>query len=321
MELSHRGKEFASIIEETESDLRELIGIPDSYAVLFSTGGATKQFSMVPLNLLTPGSTADYINTGVWSKKAIKEAQKFGELNIAASSEAEDFRQIPKEISPTPNSAYLHFTSNNTIYGTQFKEEPLVDDATLVCDASSDILSKPIDVSKYGLIYAGAQKNMGTSGVTVVIMRKELLERSKGLQMPALLNYNTLADSSSLFNTPPTFSIYVVSEVLKWIKASGGTTKIAQRNEEKAQILYDTIDELDSFEGYAAKEDRSLMNVVFTLKNKEHENTFFEGALKHGLSGLKGHRSVGGARASIYNAFPLEGVRALANYMREFATR
>lgn len=317
MELSHRSKLFDEILQETKALLKELLSIPDNYRILFATGGATNQFSMVPMNLLGQGTVADFISTGVWSKKAIKEAKKFGKVRVIASSESDGFRSIPAVIDGVEgDSAYLHFTSNNTIYGTQFQTEPAGNN--LVCDASSDILSRPLEIKRYGLIYAGAQKNLGTAGVTIVILREDLLERSKTLELPALLNYNTLAESDSLHNTPPTFPIYVVLEVLHWIRQTGGPAAIEQRNARKAALLYNVLDQSEFYEGYARAQDRSMMNVVFRLKDESLTSAFAEGALQQRLSGLPGHRSVGGFRASIYNAFPEEGVQALVEFMKEF---
>ncbi|MCX7797625.1 MAG: 3-phosphoserine/phosphohydroxythreonine transaminase [Melioribacter sp.] len=321
MEMSHRGKIFDQIIKEAEADLRKLLDINDNYAVLFLQGGATLQFSMVPLNLMPPKNKADYIVTGYWAKKAMKEATKFGTVNIAASTESENFSRLPKlsELNIDPEASYVHFTSNNTIYGTQWKTEPEVGNIPLVCDASSDILHKKIDVNKYGLIYAGAQKNIGPAGVTLVIIRKDLLERCSD-NLPTYLNYKIHVENNSLYNTPPTFGIYIAGLVFKWLLSIGGLDEMYKRNVEKAKILYEAIDSSDGFyKGtVAVPEDRSIMNVTFRLPNEELEKKFLEEAKKRDMDGLKGHRSVGGIRASIYNAFPKKGVEALVTFMEEF---
>ncbi|MGK9475542.1 3-phosphoserine/phosphohydroxythreonine transaminase [Melioribacter sp. OK-6-Me] len=320
MEMSHRGKIFDQVIKEAEADLRKLLDINDNYAVLFLQGGATLQFSMVPLNLMPPKNKADYIITGSWAKKAMKEAKRVGSVNIAASTESENFNRIPKqsELKLDPDASYVHFTSNNTIYGTQWKTEPETNGVPLVCDASSDILHKKIDVNKYGLIYAGAQKNIGPSGVVVVIIRKDLLERSSD-DLHTYLNYRIHAENNSLYNTPPTFGIYVAGLVFKWLLNMGGLDEMYKRNKEKAQILYDAIDTSDGYyKGTVVKEDRSLMNVTFRLPSEELEKKFIEEAKTKGFEGLKGHRSVGGIRASIYNAFPKKGVEELVQFMDDF---
>jgi phosphoserine aminotransferase len=320
MELSHRSKEFAQIIESTEHKLRSLLDIDQSFDVLFLTGGATNQFSMVPMNLLPKGATASYCLTGVWAKKALEEAQKFGETNVASSSEVNAYRSLPQEHNFPKQAAYFHYTSNNTIYGTQFHEEPIIDGPPLVCDASSDFLHKKIDISRYGLIYAGAQKNLGPAGVTIVIINKKLLERVPA-GLPIMMDYRTYSKSKSLYNTPPTFSIYGVLEVLTWLQDLGGLDAMEKMNREKANLLYDAIDKTDFYQGVAQVEDRSLMNVTFVLQNKELENKFLEEAELRGFSGLRGHRSIGGIRASIYNAFPRDGVEALTKFMDEFESK
>jgi phosphoserine aminotransferase len=320
MEMSHRSKTYGQIITEAESDLRKLLNIGDDYAVLFLQGGATLQFSMVALNLMPPANKADYINTGAWSKKAIKEAKRVGEVNIAASSEDANFNYIPKQnaLNLTPDASYVHFTSNNTIFGTEFKTEPETNGVPLVCDASSDILSKPIEVTKYGLIYAGAQKNMGPAGAALVIINKSLLERSSD-DLHTYLNYKTHVEKGSMYNTPPTFTIYIMGLVYKWLLNKGGLEVMQKTNEAKAKMLYDAIDNSDGFyKGAAAVEDRSLMNVTFNLRSEELEKKFVAEAAEKDLSGLKGHRSVGGIRASIYNAFPTEGVEKLVDFMTDF---
>lgn len=320
MELSHRGKHFTGIIEETEANLRELLDIGDDYSVVFATGGATNQFSMLPMCFLSEGTVGQYILTGSWAKKAHKEASRFGEVSVAGTSEDRNFCYIPGDIELSDSGAYLHFTSNNTIAGTQFQSEPDPGSGFLACDASSDILHKKIDVTKYGLLYAGAQKNLGPAGVTVVIIRNDLLERIPD-NLPTLLDYRTYVEKKSLFNTPPTLPIYVVGEVLKWIKGKGGLDAIEASNRKKAAELYDAIDSIDLYQPVADRDCRSLMNVTFTLTDDNLQPAFLEEAEANGLNGLKGHRSVGGMRASIYNAFPAEGVIALVDFMRDFAGR
>ncbi|MFN7979769.1 MAG: 3-phosphoserine/phosphohydroxythreonine transaminase [Vicinamibacterales bacterium] len=319
LEISHRSKAFEAILAQTEADLRALGNVPSNYKVLFLQGGASLQFSMVPLNLLTPGATADYIVTGGWSQKAVKEAKRVGTVHIAGSTESENFARIPgqDELQLTPDAAYVHFTTNNTLYGTQWSGEPNVGSVPLVADTSSDMFSRPIDVAKYGLIYAGAQKNLGPSGVTLVIVREDLLARSsKSLQ--TMLNYATHAENGSMYNTPPCFGIYLMGLVMKWARAEGGLAAIAARNERKAVALYDEIDRTGFYRGTAAKGSRSRMNVTFRLPSEELESKFVKESTAAGLDGLKGHRSVGGMRASIYNAFPEAGVAALVEFMREF---
>lgn len=320
MEMSHRGKIFDGIIKDADKDLRTLLSIPDDYAILFLQGGATLQFSMVPFNLMPPQNKADYIVTGAWAKKAAKEAKRVGAVSIAASSEADGFTRIPKqsEMKLDADASYVHFTSNNTIYGTQFKVEPEVGNVPLVCDASSDFLHKKIDVSKYGLIYAGAQKNIGPSGVTLVVIRKDLLERSSDA-LHTYMNYKIHVENDSMYNTPTTFGIYIAGLVFKWLLNMGGLDEMYKRNVEKAGILYTAIDSSDGFyRGSVAEEDRSLMNVTYRLPNEELDKKFIEEAGKKGFSGLKGHRSAGGIRASIYNAFPKKGVEDLVQFMGEF---
>jgi len=320
MEMSHRSKSYDDIIVTAEKNVRELLNISDDYSVLFLQGGATLQFSMLALNLMPPNNRADYINTGAWSKKAIKEAKRVGEVNIAATSEDANFNYIPKQdvLDLTPDASYVHFTSNNTIFGTQFKTEPEVGNVPLVCDASSDILSKPIDVNKYGLIYAGAQKNMGPAGAALVIVKKSLLDRSPS-ELHTYLNYNTHAEKSSMYNTPPTYTIYIMGLVYKWLLKNGGLEAMQKVNEAKAKLLYDTIDNSDGYyKGSAAIQDRSLMNVTFNLQSEDSEKKFIAEATSKDFSGLKGHRSVGGVRASIYNAFPTQGVEDLVEFMNNF---
>lgn len=319
LEHSHRGKAFMKVAERAEALIRRVGDVPDSHAVLFLSGGASTQFFQVPMNFLG-GGTADYCNTGVWSQKAIAEARRFGTVHVACSSEASRFDHIPAPAELTWSSApvYAHVTSNNTIYGTQWSHEPVPPAGVpLVCDASSDIFSRPIDVSRYGLIYAGAQKNLGPAGVTLVIADKELIERGAH-DLPTMLQYRTHAAEQSMFNTPPTFPIYVIGEVMAWIEGQGGLTAMAELNREKARLLYDHLDESTMFRGTARADSRSLMNVTFRARTEELEREFVAQATARGLDGLKGHRLVGGMRASIYNAFPIEGVRALVAFMREF---
>ena len=320
MEMSHRSKTYDEIIVDAEKDLRTLLNISDEYSVMFIQGGATLQFSMVALNLMPPNNKADYINTGAWSKKAISEAKRVGEVNIAASSDDKNFNYIPKQdsLNLTPDASYVHYTSNNTIFGTGFKAEPEVGDVPLVCDASSDILSKPINVNKYGLIYAGAQKNMGPAGAALVIVKKSLLERAPDT-LHTYLNYNTHASKASMYNTPPTYTIYIMGLVYKWLLKNGGLDAMQKINEAKAKQLYDSIDNSDGYyKGAAAIEDRSLMNVTYNLQSEDLEKKFIAEATAKDFSGLKGHRSVGGIRASIYNAFPSSGVEKLVQFMADF---
>ena len=320
MEHSHRGKVFERIRDEAEESCRRLANIPDNYRVLFLQGGASLQFAMVPMNLLTSDRTADYLVTGVWSQKAVKEAKPVGKVHIAATSESTNFDRIPKpdEIRYSASPAYVHITTNNTIFGTQWRSEPSVpDNVPLIADTSSDMYSRPIDIRKYGLIYAGAQKNLGPSGVVLVIIRDDLVEAgSKSL--PTMLQYRTHAAESSMYNTPPTFGIYVMGEVFKWIQAQGGLAAMAERNQAKARLLYDYLDSSEFFRGTAQPDSRSLMNVCFRGPTEELEARFISEATKRGLDGLKGHRSVGGMRASIYNACPTESVQVLVSFMKEF---
>ena len=319
MEISHRSKAFEGILQQAIADIRALAGIPDAYEVLLLQGGASLQFSMVPMNALTPGGTADYIDSGSWAAKAIKEAKRVGTVNVAASTKDTGYSRLPAdaELSLTSGAAYVHMTSNNTIEGTQWKRLPPVGSAPLVCDASSDIFSRPIDVARYGLIYAGAQKNLGPSGLTVVIVREDLLARA-GDTLPSMLSYKVHAANGSLYNTPPTFGVYMLGLTMKWLRAAGGLEAIERINERKASTLYAEIDRTGFFRGPAATADRSLMNVTFRLPSEELEKRFDAEATEAGLDGLKGHRSVGGMRASIYNAFPEDGVAALVQFMREF---
>ena len=323
LEISHRSKTFDKIIAEAKQDLKSLLNVNDDYEILFLQGGASLQFSMVALNLMPPKNKADYIVTGSWSKKAVKEAKRVGTVNIAATAEAENFKRIPKqeELKLDPDAAYVHFTTNNTIYGTQWHNEPQVGNVPLVCDASSDILHKKIDVNKYALIYAGAQKNMGPSGVTTVIIRKDLLERSSD-SLHTMLNYKTHVENNSLYNTPNTFGIYIIGLVAKWLIKLGGLDTMYKINREKADILYKCIDKSGGFyKGHSEKESRSLMNVTFNLATEELEKKLISAATAAGFDGLKGHRSVGGLRASIYNAFPKKGIEDLVALMKDFQNK
>ena len=320
MEMSHRGKIFDSIIKEAEADLRKLLGISDNFAILFLQGGATLQFSMVPLNLMPPKNKADYIVTGSWAEKAVKEGKRVGTVNIAATTKSENYTRIPSqsELKLDPDAAYVHFTSNNTIYGTEWRNEPEVGNVPLVCDASSDFLHKKLDMNKYGLIYAGAQKNIGPAGVTVVIIRKDLLERSQD-SLHTYMNYKIHVENESMYNTPTTYGIYIAGLVFKWLLNMGGLDEMYKRNVEKAKILYDAFDTSEGYyKGTTVKEDRSLMNVTYRLPNEQLEEKFIKEASSKGFSGLKGHRSVGGIRASIYNAFPKKGVEDLVAFMQDF---
>jgi phosphoserine aminotransferase len=319
LEISHRSKTFEDILAKTEADVRALGNVPANYKVLFLQGGASMQFSMVPLNLLTAGATADYIVTGAWSQKAVKEAQRVGTVNIAATTESDNFSRLPaaSEIKLTPGAAYVHMTTNNTLFGTEWPAEPAVGDAPLVADTSSDMFSRPIDVSKYGLIYAGAQKNLGPSGVTLVIIREDLLARSQK-SLHTMLNYAVHAENGSMYNTPPCFGIYLMGLVMKWGLAQGGLDAINAANTRKATKLYAEIDRSGFYRGTADKASRSRMNITFRLPSEDLEKTFVKESTAAGLDGLKGHRSVGGMRASIYNAFPEAGIDALVAFMQEF---
>jgi phosphoserine aminotransferase len=319
MEISHRSKTFEDILHRAIDDIRALGKIPANYKVLLLQGGASLQFSMVPMNLLAAGRTADYIVTGGWAQKAVKEAKRVGTVNVAWTEGAEVFTRIPRqeELKLTPGAAYVHMTSNNTLFGTQWKTLPDAGGAPLVSDTSSDMFSRPIDISKHALIYAGAQKNLGPSGVTLVIIREDLLAHSPDT-LPTMLSYKTHADNDSLYNTPPTFGVYVLGLTMKWLRKAGGLEAIGAINDRKAAKLYAEIDRTGFYRGTAQKDSRSHMNVTFRLPSEELEKLFVEESTAAGLDGLKGHRSVGGMRASIYNAFPEEGVEALVQFMREF---
>ncbi|MGG3466886.1 3-phosphoserine/phosphohydroxythreonine transaminase [Neobacillus pocheonensis] len=320
MELSHRSKAYEDVHNQAITSLKELLSIPDHYEVLFLQGGASLQFSMIPMNFLQAGKQAAYVMTGSWSEKAFSEAKLFGEVYQAASTKDGKYRSIPKldELNYKKEDTYLHITSNNTIYGTQWKEYPNTGDVPLIADMSSDILSKSIDVSKFALIYAGAQKNLGPSGVTVVIIRKDLLEKAN-TNIPTMLKYSTHAKNNSLYNTPPTFGIYMLGEVLNWARELGGLNAISELNDKKATLIYDAIDSSDGYYiGHAQKDSRSLMNITFNLKTEELEKRFLDQAKRKGFVGVNGHRSIGGVRVSTYNAVPFEACQAFSEYMIQF---
>lgn len=320
LEISHRSKAYEAVNQEAEANMKELLGLGDNYRVLFLQGGASTQFAMVPMNFLAKDRTADYIMTGAWSEKALKEAKLFGNTHIAASTAEGNYKRIPalEEIQLSENPAYVHVTSNNTIFGTQWQQFPDFGDVPLIADMSSDMLCKPFDASKFALIYAGAQKNLGPSGVTVVVIRQDLLENNPK-NIPTMLRYETHSKNDSLYNTPPSFSVYIVNLVLRWLKANGGLAGAETRNKEKAALIYDTIDNSGGFyRGHADADSRSTMNVTFRLPSEELEKEFAAQATAAGLNGLKGHRSVGGLRASIYNAMPKAGCQALKDFMLEF---
>lgn len=323
MEMSHRGDDFVGIANKAEADLRKLLGVPDHYKVLFLQGGASLQFSAVPLNLLGTGQTADYVDTGIWSSKAIEEARRYGNVNVVASSKADKYRHVPaqSEWQQTRNAAYLHYTPNETIGGLQYDFIPEVDASVpLVADYSSSILSEPLDVSKFGLIYAGAQKNIGPAGLTLVIVRDDLLDRSQSIN-PSLLNYGAQAKHDSMINTPPTYGWYLAGLVFEWLLDNGGLTAIAAQNDAKAKLLYDYIDQSGFYANAINHANRSKMNVPFTLADSALEAAFLQESEAQGLLNLAGHRSVGGMRASIYNAVPLEGVQELVKFMQQFAAK
>lgn len=319
MEMSHRSKEFQKIIDDAEADLRELMHIPDNYKVLFLQGGGTLQFAMVPLNLLTGSKKADYVLTGTWAKKAYKEAAKFGDIKVIASSEDDKFTWVPKITKDDirPDADYVYITANNTIYGTKYNYVPETGDIPLVADMSSNILSEEVDVTKFGMIWAGAQKNVAPAGVAIVIVREDLIGKAPA-EVPTYLDYKIHADNGSMYNTPPCFSIYVAGEVFKYLKRIGGVKEMERRNKEKAAMLYDYIDASSLYRCPVAKEDRSLMNVVFVTGDADLDKKFVAEAKEKGLVNLAGHRSIGGMRASIYNAMPKEGVEALIQFMKEF---
>ena len=318
-EMSHRSSVFQEIIETAEADIRDLMQIPDNYKVLFLQGGASQQFAMIPMNLMK-NKVADYIVTGQWAKKAAKEAEKYGEVHVVASSEDKTFSYIPdcSDLEISEDADYVYICENNTIYGTKFKELPDTKGKTLVADVSSCFLSEPVDVSKYGVIYGGVQKNVGPAGVVIAIIREDLITDDVLDGTPTMLKYKTHADAGSLYNTPPAYGIYICGKVFKWLKKQGGLEAIKERNEKKAKILYDYLDESKLFKGTVVPKDRSLMNVPFVTGNKELDAKFVKEAKEAGFENLKGHRSVGGMRASIYNAMPVEGVEKLVEFMKAF---
>ena len=319
MEMSHRSPEFQKIIDDAEQDLRDLMKIPDNYKVLFLQGGASQQFAMIPMNLMK-NRVADYIVTGQWAKKAYQEAQKYGKVNKIASSEDKTFSYIPdcSDLPISPDADYVYICENNTIYGTKYHELPNTKGHTLVADVSSCFLSEPVDVSKYGVIYGGVQKNVGPAGVVIAIIREDLIPEEVDSTVPTMLQWKTQADAGSLYNTPPCYGIYICGKVFKWIKKMGGLDAMKKRNEEKAKILYDFLDQSKLFKGTVEKKDRSLMNVPFVTGNEELDAKFVKEATAAGFVNLKGHRTVGGMRASIYNAMPIEGVEKLVEFMKKF---
>lgn len=319
MEMSHRSKVYQSIIDAAEALVRELMNVPDNYKVLFLQGGASSQFAMIPLNLMNKSGKADYVITGQWAKKAYKEGARYGEANVVASSEDKTFSYIPKldKSTFTPDADYFHICMNNTIYGTKWHELPDTGDVPLVADISSCIMSEPIDVSKFGVLYAGAQKNLAPAGVTLVIIREDLIGNAQDIT-PTMFNYQTHADNGSMFNTPPCYTIYIAKLVMEWIKSIGGLEAMKERNEKKAKLLYDFLDSSELFKGTVVPEDRSLMNVPFVTGDADMDAKFVKEATDAGFVNLKGHRSVGGMRASIYNAMPYEGVEKLVAFMKKF---
>jgi len=319
MEMSHRGKEFVGIAEQAEADLRELLAVPANYKVLFVQGGATQQFAAVPMNLLRGKKSADYVNSGEWAKKAIGEAKRYCTVNIAASSEDQKFTYAPPQSKwkLDPEAAYVHYTSNETIGGVEFHWVPDTGKVPLVADMSSHMLSRPVDVARYGVIYAGAQKNMGPAGLTIVIVRDDLIGGALPVT-PAMLDYKVQADNGWMYNTPPTYAVYIAGLVFQWLKKQGGLKKMEEINRAKAAVLYDFLDQTEFYLSPVAKSDRSLMNIPFRLKNDKLDEEFLKQARQNGLVELKGHRAVGGMRASIYNAMPIDGVKALVAYMRDF---
>ena len=323
MEMSHRSKTYQAIIDEAEADLRELLNIPSTYKVLFAQGGCSLQFASVPMNLMRNG-VADYIVTGQWAKKAFQEAQKYGKANKIATSEDKTFSYIPdcSDLPISENADYVYICENNTIYGTKYKKLPNTKGKPLVSDVSSCFLSEPVDITKYGVMYGGVQKNVGPSGVQILIIREDLIGDGPALACtPTMMNWKIQTDNGSLYNTPPTYGIYICGLVFKWIKKLGGLTKMKEMNEAKAKILYDFLDSSKLFRGTVVKEDRSLMNVPFVIGNEEMEAKFIKEATAEGLTSLKGHRTVGGMRASIYNAMPIEGVQKLVAFMKDFESK
>lgn len=322
VEMSHRSKEFEAILQHTKQNLRDILGIPETHEIIFLGGGASLQFAMVPMNFLGKDQTADYVNTGEWAKRAIKEAKLFGKVNLAGDTEVANFTYLPSELKFLPEARYVHITSNNTIYGTQWPGYPETGQVPLFVDMSSDFMSRRVDVSKCALIYAGAQKNAGPAGVTIIIIRKDMLSRVVAREIPTMMQYKIHVENNSLYNTPPTFAVYMVDLVTDWIKEMGGLKKVEEVNNQKAKLIYDTIDSMpDFYKGTVKKEHRSKMNITFRLPSEDLENKFCKEAEAKNFYGLKGHRSVGGMRASVYNAFPLEGAEKLCQFMKEFAIK
>ena len=322
MEMSHRSKEFVAIAHAAEADLRSLLGVPSNYKVLFLQGGAQAQFALVPMNLLGDKTSADYIDTVQWSKKAVQEAQRYCKPNVAASSEAQRYTSIParSDWRLDPYAAYVHYTSNETIGGVEFHWIPDTGAVPLVCDMSSNILSRPIDVASFGLIYAGAQKNIGPAGLTLIIVREDLLGRAM-TTTPGVFDYKAQAEAESMLNTPPTFGIYLAGLTFKWLQAQGGLSAVEQRNIDKAGLVYELLDQTEFYRCPVRMEDRSRMNIAFTLRDAKLDDAFLQEAKAQGLTELKGHRSVGGMRASLYNAMPMHGIKALVDFMRDFERR
>ena len=319
LEMSHRGKDIGAIADEATQSIKDLVGLTDEYEVLWMSGGASSQFFITAMNLMDDGDKAAYVDTGTWASKAIEAARQFGNIDVLASSKSTTYDNIPRKYKVPSDAKFLHLTSNNTIYGTQYHWLPTTD-IPIVCDMSSDFLSRPIDVARYGLIYAGAQKNLGPAGVTVVIVKKDLLGKVQR-QIPAMLDYRTFIKEKSMYNTPPVFAIYVCMLTLRWIKKMGGLAAMEKHNKKKANILYKEIDSNPLFKGNVEKRDRSMMNVCFTMYNRDLEPVFAQFAKDNGVSGIEGHRSVGGFRASIYNAMPLKSVKFLADLLKEFAEK
>lgn len=322
MEISHRNKKFDEVVDDAEKRCKRLLGMSDNYKVMFIQGGASQQFAMVPMNLLGKDDFADYADTGTWSSKAIQEAQIVGKkANVVASSKDANYSYIPKEVKVTPGAKYLHITANNTIKGTEWPTFPETGDVPIVCDMSSDYMSRPVPVEKFGLIYGGAQKNIGPAGVVMAIIRDDILAQCQS-GLPTMLSYKTFADNNSLYNTPPVIAIYTIQLVMQWLEETiGGLDKMAAINQAKAKLVYDVIDNGDFYTGTAAKDSRSLMNLTFRLQTEELEAKFIAESKANGMDGLKGHRSVGGCRASLYNACPMEAAKALADFMTEFARK
>ena len=317
LELSHRGKEITAIFDEATASVKEILNVPEGYEVLFMSGGASSQFFIAAMNLLNENESASYVDTGTWASKAIDAAKQFGTIDVLASSKESTYSYIPKDYVVPQTAKFLHLTSNNTIYGTQYQTWPEHGSVPVICDMSSDFMSRPIDVSQFGLIYAGAQKNLGPAGVTIVIIKKDLLGKVTR-QIPIMLDYRTFIKEKSMYNTPPVFAVYVCMLTMRWIKEMGGLEGVLLNNQKKAAVLYNEIDRNSLFVGNVAKEDRSLMNVCFVMKDRSLEPEFAKLTKEHGISGIEGHRSVGGFRASIYNAMPIASVKLLANLMKEF---